>query len=139
MIVYDVKCPDGHRFEAWFPDSAGFEKQRKAGTVACPDCGSTEVEKALMAPNVAAKKGNQPEAGSTKAKQALMMMSKFREMVEKHCDYVGPDFAEEARKIHYSEVDQHNIYGEATAEDSQSLRDDGIEFAELPWVRRTDA
>ncbi len=85
MILYEIKCHDGHLFEAWFRDSDAFDKQRKARAVACPDCGSTKVEKALMAPNVAAKKGDQPKAGSTKAKQALMMMSKFREMARRNC------------------------------------------------------
>lgn len=141
MILYDIKCHDGHLFEAWFRDSDAFDKQRKSRTVACPDCGSTKVEKALMAPNVGAKKGDAADRAvdAGKAKQALMMMSKLREVVEQNCDYVGPEFADEARKIHYGEVDHRNIYGEATKEDAAELNDEGIEVAELPWIRRPDA
>ncbi len=144
MILYEIKCHDGHLFEAWFRDSDAFDKQRKARAVACPDCGSTKVEKALMAPNVAAKKGARGDQAERavdagKANQALMMMSKLREVVEQNCDYVGPEFAEEARRIHYGEVDSHNIYGEATSEDAESLSEEGIEVAQIPWFRRPDA
>ncbi len=132
MILYEIKCHDCHLFEAWFRDSDAFDKQRKARAVACPDCGSTKVEKALMAPNVAAKKsvGAERAVDAGKANQALMMMSKLREVVEQNCDYVGPEFADEARRIHY---------GEATSEDAESLGEEGIEVAKIPWIRRPDA
>ncbi len=141
MILYDLKCHDGHLFEAWFRDSDAFDEQRKARAVACPDCGGTKVEKALMAPNVAAKKGAAADRAvdAGKAKQALMMMSKLREVIEQNCDNVGPEFAEEARRIHYGEVESHNIYGEAAREEAEALREEGIEIAQIPWIRRPDA
>ena len=134
MIVFDVKCAEEHVFEAWFRDSESFEKLRKAGQVICPNCNSTKVEKALMAPNVAAKKGLSPTEEKQTAEKAFRMLAKMRKSVEENCDYVGPKFAEEARKIHYDEAAERNIYGEATPQESEELREEGIDFSEIPWI-----
>ena len=134
MIVFDVKCDKDHVFEAWFRDSEAFEKLRKAKQVSCPTCGSTSVEKALMAPNVAAKKGLSPTEETQAAKQAVKMLAKMRAAVEQNCDYVGPEFAEEARKIYYGETEERGIYGEATDDEATELREEGIDFSEIPWV-----
>ncbi len=142
MIAYDLKCTRGHVFEAWFRDSAAFDGQRRSGRVPCPVCGDKKVVKALMAPTVARggeeKNGGEPCAAGEKEATAhgLKMLFKLREEVEKHCDPVGDKFAEEARKIHYGEVDKRNIYGQATTEESQELRDEGVEFGEIPWLPR---
>ena len=143
MILYDVRCEREHVFEGWFPSADAFEKQRKGKKISCPLCGSTKVEKAIMAPSVAraAKKGAvEPAAPNDKdkAKAAMKALAKMRTFVQDNCDYVGADFAEEARKIHYKETDPRNIYGEATPEEAKSLREEDIEFAEIPWVRRAD-
>lgn len=138
MILFDIICPDDHVFEAWFPDSAAFEKQRKTGKIACPVCGATKVAKALMAPNISVKK----EDSSLKNKEAMDAMKilyNMRAHIEEKFDYVGSGFAEEARKIHYDEVEKRDIYGEATVEEVEDLRDEGIEFGEIPWVPTHDA
>ena len=161
MIHYDLRCSAGHEFDGWFKDSAGFEAQAKAGFVECPVCGGTEIAKRLMAPAIP-KKGrtrvkevppsapppavvppgpppgqNQAAAGPVPA-QVLALLQRMRSEVEKNCDYVGPSFAEEARKMHRGESDRRGIYGEASDADTEALQEEGIEIARLPWVPRAD-
>lgn len=168
MIHYRLRCTaGGHEFEGWFKDSAGFEKLAKAGLVECTVCGSTAVEKALMAPAVVSSrkkakpppaeqppKGEAPQppaaappvpsgpgprvAAGPMPAQVLAMLQRLRAEVEKSCDYVGKDFAEEARKIHNGEAEARGIYGEATDAEAEALADEGIEVARLPWVPPAD-
>ncbi|MCH8110774.1 MAG: DUF1178 family protein [Proteobacteria bacterium] len=160
MIVFDLKCANDHPFEGWFADSGTFAEQQKAGEVVCPLCGDTQVGKALMTPNVRTGKGRPEQAAPASARgpgnstggpspatkgdyeqtaKLLQAMKKLRGEVEKNCDYVGKKFAEEARKIHYGEVEQHNIYGETSAEEAQALNEEGVEFGVLPWPDRKDS
>jgi hypothetical protein len=166
MIHYKLRCEAGHEFESWFQDSAGYEKLAKAGLVECAVCGNTRVEKALMAPAVVSSRkkarppkaeavaaeapaspagppamppaGSQPMAAGPIPAQLLAMLQKLRAEVEKNCDYVGKDFAEEARKIHNGESEARGIYGEATEAEAEALAEDGIDVARLPWVPRAD-
>ena len=138
MIVFDLKCKDGHVFEAWFPDSEAFEKQKAKKAVVCPMCGNRRVTKAPMAPNIASGKSRGSEkapAEHPNAKEMMVMLSKLRQEVEKNSDYVGDKFPEEARKIHYGETEKRNIHGEASAEEAESLAEEGVEFQRIPWVR----
>ena len=142
MILYDVRCGNDHVFEAWFPGSDGFDAQEKAGQVACPLCGDTAVERAPMAPNVSTgpvrgKGGHDPRKDAMA--EATQMLTNVRELVESHCDDVGADFAEEARKMHYGEKELRSIYGEATMEEAVELADEGIEFGRLPRLPRRNA
>ncbi len=131
MILFTLRCGSGHEFEGWFRDGDGFEAQQKAGEITCPHCGDTAIEKALMAPNIGRSRDKRPV---TPAQMRAMLMH-MRRQVEQNCDYVGERFAEEARKIHYGETDPHGIYGEATAEESKELADEGVEFGQLPWIQ----
>jgi hypothetical protein len=141
MIKYDLKCDNAHVFETWFKSSAAYDEQAASGIVACAICGSNKISKAPMAPSVP-KKGSSSRNSTTvenseNTQQLAMAMNAVREMrkaVEENCDYVGPKFAEEARKIHYGETDKRGIYGEATAEESNELREEGVEVAEIPWL-----
>ena len=135
MILFTLRCASGHEFEAWFRDGDTFEAQQQVGEIACPECGDTAVEKALMAPAISRGKGAAPQLTSAQMKTMLFAL---RHQVEKNCDYVGERFAEEARRIHYGEADPHAIYGEASAEESRALADEGIEFGRIPWIQ-TDA
>ncbi len=164
MIVFDLRCKKDHVFEAWFKDSAAYQEQVEAGVVRCPVCGSKRVEKALMAPNVTTRRQNKeslPEAPSTgaevapqpatangsvttnadleKVTEVMQALKDLRENVERECDYVGTDFAEEARKIHYGEAEARGIYGESSDEDAKALEDEGVEFARVPWIPRHDS
>ena len=135
MIRYTLQCRKAHQFEAWFKDSALYDEQVAAGEISCPVCGSKKVEKALMAPQVAGGKGRGKAAGE--AEMAGKMRAALRELrsqVEANCDYVGPTFAEEARKIHYGEVEQRNIYGETSPDEAKALKDEGVEVKSIPWI-----
>jgi hypothetical protein len=158
MIHYQLRCDDEHGFDGWFADSASFEKQAKRGLVECPVCGSTKVERALMAPAVpkhgtthAAARGSDdppPKPKKTKAPakaaggrmpaQMMAMLQRMRREVEANCDYVGGEFADEARKMHRGESDKRGIYGETTKEEAEALAEEGIEVASIPWVPRAD-
>ena len=135
MIVFDLKCKDGHVFEAWFPDSEAFEKQKAKKAVVCPMCGNRRVTKAPMAPNIASGKSRESEKAAAEhpnAKEMMVMLSKLREEVEKNSDYVGDKFPEEARKIHYGESEERGIRGQATREETQELLEEGISVLPLP-------
>jgi len=135
MILFDLRCKDGHAFEAWFRDGAAYEEQVAAGDLACPVCGSAEVSKALMAPAVSSR----PKIDPAQAAEAMRLLRRVQEHIERNFDHVGPRFPEEARKIHYGEAEKRNIYGEATPAEAKELRDEGIEIAQIPWLPRHDA
>ncbi|TNE67526.1 MAG: DUF1178 family protein [Alphaproteobacteria bacterium] len=155
MIVFDLKCPHDHRFEAWFRSSAAYEEQCVSGAVECPYCGSIEISKAPMAPNVAAKGNTKPEPRRDTPKSVMhstgdarlaemagevqAIMERMRAHVEENCDYVGNRFADEARKIHYGETEERGIYGETTSEETRALMEEGIDVLPLPIARRTNA
>ena len=136
MILFTVRCASNHEFEAWFRDGDGFEAQRQAHEIVCPHCGDTDVEKAVMAPRVGRSRDNLPAISPAKLRAALV---ELRRQVEANCDYVGPRFAEEARRIHYGEADPHGIYGEATPKEASELSEEGIKVNRIPWVSPTDA
>ena len=158
MIHYQLRCAAGHEFDGWFKDSGGFESQAGAGFVACPSCGDTRVSRALMTPGIP-RKGrpvmpvadapeppmpepaplSQPAAGGVIPDAVRAALRKLREEVEKNCDYVGADFAEEARRIHNGETEPRGIYGESTDEEAEALEEDGIAFARIPWAPRNDS
>lgn len=136
MIRYALICERDHEFDGWFASSDGFDAQVAAGEVLCPHCGSPNVTKALMAPNIAkgmARAGEaQPQAAF--AEKMSMMMLALKKHVEENCDYVGDAFAEEARRIHYGEKEHRDIYGEATPDEARELIEEGVEVAPLPVV-----
>lgn len=142
MIKYRLRCKKGHEFEGWFSDSAGYEKQAKRGLVTCADCGSNKVEKALMAPSVSTRRREResapPQLSETDAKrlalqkEMLEVMRKVRRQVEENAEYVGPRFAEEARKIHHEESEARGIYGEASLAEAKELVEEGIDILPLP-------
>ena len=136
MILFTLHCAQGHEFEGWFRNGDGFDVQQKAGEVACPVCGDTSVEKAVMAPRLGRSRDSLPAITPAQVRAALVEM---RRQVESHCDYVGNRFAEEARRIHYGEIDPHGIYGEASEEESRELTDEGISFGRIPLVPTTDS
>lgn len=129
MIRYDLRCDNGDEFEAWFGSIADYDKQAEAGQVQCPHCGSTHVEKAPMAPAVRTSRA--AEARKERA-VAMAMAAKVREHIKESFDYVGPKFAEEARKMHAGEAEERAIWGEATPEEARELAEEGIPAAPLP-------
>jgi len=150
MILFDLKCAKDHVFEGWFRDGQAFDDQVAARKISCPLCGSRKIDKAVMAPRIG-KGGGEPNGCiDEQAATALRGLAELRRKVEENCDYVGPRFAEEARRIHDHEVKREEkpegqpvakpkgIYGEATKEETAELEEEGIEFARLPWLPRFD-
>jgi hypothetical protein len=153
MIKYALACDKGHNFESWFQDSAAYDKQAKRKLITCPVCDSAKVEKAMMAPRLSssAKKKSTPapempapaEAPVADAPAPVAMMSpveqefraklkELRDHLTKNADDVGTKFPEEARKMHYGEIDHRSIYGVASPEDAKELAEEGIAFQPLP-------
>ena len=162
MIRYALNCDQGHAFDSWFANSAAYDKQAKRGLIACPICGSLKVEKAIMAPRLAANIAQAetadprpptpptpppplqpapmppippktPVAMMSSAERELRhKLKELRDHITKHAHYVGQRFPEEARKIHYGEVEHRSIYGEASPEDAKQVHEEGIEFHPLP-------
>ncbi len=137
MIKFELRCADGHGFEGWFRDGATYGAQVAGHEVACPVCGSTDVSKALMAPRIA-KGGPSPEEVRAAKAMVVEKLQEMRREIEANAEYVGPSFAEEARKIHYGETETKAIYGEASDTEAEALRDEGIEFARIPWLPPTN-
>ncbi len=140
MIRYDLICDKGHEFDGWFSDSAAFETQAKRGFVECALCGTTKVQKQLMAPNIGSKSNKKTATPQKMAAgpidprmQAMMqMMREMRAHVEQNSENVGDKFADEARKIHYGETEERGIYGQATRDETTELIEEGIEVHPLP-------
>jgi hypothetical protein len=131
MISYNLRCRNGHEFEGWFRDSSAYDEQACSGKLMCPHCQTLKVEKAIMAPAVAGTKRTRKSAAA-QARQMRQFMTGLRKYVQENADYVGPKFAEEARKIHYGESQERHIYGEATAQEAQELVEEGVDVAPLP-------
>ena len=132
MIVFDLRCAaQGHVFEGWFGSSEDYEAQRSRGLVTCPICNAAEVEKAPMAPNVAAKGNSAPDPAAVK--KALAEMADLQKRMLEKSDFVGDRFPDEARAIHLGEAEARAIHGRATREEAKNLTDEGIPVAPLPF------
>jgi hypothetical protein len=141
MIRYDLRCAKGHGFDAWFRDSAAYDAQAGAGLVSCAVCGSTAVEKQVMAPavRVRADDAPRPTLSAPPDSPAAEALAALRRRVEETADYVGPRFAEEARRLHAEGEDARAIWGEATPAEAAALVEDGVPVAPLPFLpRRND-
>ena len=133
MIRFSLTCPDHHAFDSWFADGAAFEALQKAGHLTCPDCGSTNIRKALMAPAVVqTRKSEGPSAAEAEDRAALI--AEMRRQIEANSDYVGNEFVAEARKMHLGETEERSIYGEADLEEAKELLEEGIPVLPLPFT-----
>jgi hypothetical protein len=149
MIRYNLRCERDHAFESWFQSSSAYESQEKRKLVNCPVCGSAKVERAIMAPQIVSKKSKDiaaPAAAATTevtapASTPLMMaqerelrakLKELRDHIVKNADNVGERFPNEARKMHYGDIEHRPIYGEASSEEARSLIEEGVEVSPLP-------
>jgi hypothetical protein len=161
MIRYTLNCEHGHAFESWFQNSAAYDKQAKRALVTCPVCGSAKVEKAIMAPRLSRAEAAEPAEAppippsippalpapavpspapgktpvaimSPQERELRKKLKELREHVTRNADYVGHRFPEQARKIHYGEIEHRSIYGEASPDEAKALHEEGIEFHPLP-------
>jgi hypothetical protein len=135
MIRYSLSCSNGHDFESWFPSGSGYDALHAKGLVTCPECGSAQVEKALMAPRVAQMEPKARLRGeATEREKAL---AELRRKVEENSEYVGMNFVAEARAMHDGDKPERSIHGEARADEALKLLEDGIPVAPLPFMPKT--
>jgi len=156
MIRYALRCERDHTFESWFQDSSAYDQQVKRKLVSCPVCNSVKVDKAIMAPRIVSKKGREraepvvatapapavPETPAPATGSTSLMMAQERELraklkelrdhIVKNADNVGEKFPNEARKMHYGDIEHRPIYGEASPEEAKSLIEEGVEVSPLP-------
>ena len=138
MIRFHLKCADDHSFESWFQSGAAFAALQAAGHVICPECGSSRVEKALMTP--ALRPGSRAEAAPARpdlrdpatAREAAL--AELKRQVEANSEYVGMNFAAEARRIHSGDAPERSIYGETRLDDARKLIEEGVPVAPLPFL-----
>jgi hypothetical protein len=136
MIRYALRCDSDHGFDSWFGSAEAYETLRAAGQLTCPDCGSTQVDKSLMTPNVTPSRTKTLSAPQDPREAAL---AELRRKVEENADYVGLEFAAEARRIHEGAAPERSIYGEAKLEDARRLIEDGVPVAPLPFLPKARA
>lgn len=137
MIQFTLKCCNDHRFDSWFKSSEAFDKLLGAGLISCTECGATEVEKAIMAPRVqdSRKRAAEPAKPLTQSQnQTEQALAEMRKQVEDNSEYVGLNFAREARDIHDGLSPERAIYGEAKPDEAKKLIDDGVPVTPLPFV-----
>jgi len=152
MIRYSLRCERGHAFESWFQSSSAYESQEKRKLVSCPSCGSVKVERGIMAPRIVSKKGRDiaaaapaesvaPAETSASESTPLLMaqerelrakLKELRDHITKNADNVGERFPNEARKMHYGDIEHRPIYGEASPDEARALIDEGVEVSALP-------
>jgi len=151
MIRYSLRCDRGHAFESWFQSSSAYETQEKRKLVNCPVCGSAKVERAIMAPQIVSKKGRDnaipapaaptpadvtaPTSTPLLMAQERELRAKLRELrdhIVKNADNVGERFPNEARKMHYGDIEHRPIYGEASPDEARALIEEGVEVSPLP-------
>ena len=131
MIRYALKCADGHSFDSWFQSAGAYDTLSERGMVSCVVCGSTDVDKAIMAPRVTVKDQAQPlSRPANPAEQALRAM---RTELEKNADYVGETFATEARAIHVGDAPERPIWGQANLKEAKALLEEGVPIASIPF------
>ena len=144
MIVFDLSCDNGHRFEGWFGSSDDYAGQHARSLVSCPQCGSGAVAKAPMAPAVPRKGNNQPSAPARQPMvrgpmppelaEALGKLAEAQARALKDSRWVGDAFAEQTRAMHYGDRDAETIHGQASFEEAQALFEEGIPVAPLPFA-----
>lgn len=137
MIRYTLKCGAGHGFESWFKNADGFSALLAAGQVSCPICGTSEVEKELMAPAVRparkATAASRPDLGLP-ASELEEKITALRRQIEANSEYVGMNFAAEARRIHAGDSPERTIHGEAKPDEARAMIEEGLPVAPLPFL-----
>ena len=139
MIKYNLKCNNKHEFESWFSSSKEFEKLRKKNLIECIYCKSKKVEKSIMSPVVLNKEEKIEQKKSLENfKKVQTELIKIRKFVEKNFENVGKNFPREVRNVYYDNRKNKNIYGKATPQDAEELREEGIDIASIPWVDKSE-
>lgn len=131
MIVFDLRCGNGHVFEAWFASGSAYEQQAGAGQVRCPVCDTADVAKAVMAPNIPVK-GNARPQSPAEIKAAIAALAAAQAKALEGSQWVGNAFPERARAMHAGEEDHAPIHGRASLAEAKALVEEGVPVAPLP-------
>ena len=136
MIRYDLVCENEHFFESWFKDSKSYQKQLDANEIVCQECDSSNISKSLMAPGIPKKTNtkNSNVIANSSSRSINDAIRKIRDEIKKNSEYVGDQFPEEARKIHYNEAEMRSIYGKASKKEITELVDEGIDIIQIPEI-----
>jgi hypothetical protein len=132
VIIYDLKCEKGHKFEGWFQDRTAFEDQKVQKLVACPICGGCDVEMVLPSLAVVGKEGAEHKRGQDVEISPIKALHVLHEYLDKNFDDVGDKFAEVALKMHRGEEERRNIKGTSTRAEEDVLKEDGVQFIKVP-------
>ncbi len=137
MIKYQLKCKKCKNiFDSWFSSSKEFEKLKKLKLINCESCKSLQIEKSIMSPRISSKLIKNDEANLSKIREVKTKIKDFQRFIKKNFDYVGENFSYEARSIHYgNKKNKKGIYGKASVEEIHDLNNEGIETAQIPWVK----
>jgi hypothetical protein len=139
MISYSLICSENHTFDSWFASTDAYNKLKNNGLLACSVCGTPNVEKAIMAPNVFAKSDNNPKDIKPKSlspSPSEKAIAELKTHIQRNSEDVGTNFALIARKMHNGEVPERNIHGKASISEAKSLNEDGVPIVPLPWINR---
>lgn len=159
MICYRLRCAHDHVFEGWYKDSSTFAMLRQKNLLNCPECGTSSVDQAPMAPAIVGRAPERlpqsdptptpdmaappaPVAGQMPPGLPDAMLSALRDVrrtIEENCENMGNRFADEALRIHYGEAPERGIYGEMSQSQKEELEEEGVAFQNVPWVRDTDS
>lgn len=159
MICYRLRCAHDHVFEGWYKDSSTFAMLRQKNLLNCPECGTSSVDQAPMAPAIVGRAPERlpqsdptptpdmaappaPAAGQIPPGLPDAMLSALRDVrrtIEENCENMGNRFADEALRIHYGEAPERGIYGEMSQSQREELEEEGVAFQNVPWVRGTDS
>ena len=136
MIKYNLKCENKHEFESWFSESKEFDRLKNKNLIECIFCHSKKVEKSIMAPSVTSSKmqNKQKQISSLEIKNFKKDLLKLRKFVEKNFEFVERNFADKVREVYYDKNSKKNIYGNATTEEKEELKEEGIDLVNIPWV-----
>lgn len=136
MIKYNLKCDKKHEFESWFSDSKEFDRLKKKKLIECIFCRSKKVDKSIMSPSVANIKSlnKQQQISNLEMKNFKKDLIRLRKFVENNFEYVEKNFANKVREVYYNKKSKKNIYGSATNEEKEELREEGIDLVNIPWV-----
>ncbi|MFA4916061.1 MAG: DUF1178 family protein [Syntrophales bacterium] len=139
MIIYDLRCKNGHKFEGWFGNISAFEEQKSQKLIACPVCGDSDTEKIPSSVNFLGKGVKASGEKNKKEISALKVVHLFHEYLEKNFDEVGDKFSEVALKMHYGEQESRNIKGSTTKDQEELLREEGVQFIKIPPPPKFDS
>ncbi len=137
MIKYNLTCEHQHTFDSWFASSIEFERLRRKKIIQCIECNSNNINKSIMSPNISNLKKNNNENLKLQ-KNVKQKIVEYQKFIKENCKYVGDDFAQEARNIHYGKKETKGIYGKGTKEEIEELKDEGIETITVPWYDKTE-